>query len=74
MTTVTLSQIEDELRHVPTDKLPLVYKLVRELSRTEPTGPHPDLEALAGTWTPQETEDFLKAIKDFETVDARLWQ
>ena len=34
---------------------------------------HDDLDALAGTWTPQEAQDFENAIAPLEQVDPDLW-
>ena len=34
---------------------------------------HDDLDALAGTWSPEEADDFLKATEDFNRVDENLW-
>jgi hypothetical protein len=33
-----------------------------------------DLDALAGTWSAEEADEFLKAIADFEQADEKLWQ
>jgi hypothetical protein len=33
-----------------------------------------DLDILAGTWTTEETQEFLTAIADFNQVDEKLWQ
>jgi len=33
-----------------------------------------DLDALAGTWSPQEAEEFAVAARGFEEVDPSLWQ
>jgi hypothetical protein len=33
-----------------------------------------DLDALAGSWTREEAEEFATAVADFEQIDASLWQ
>lgn len=33
-----------------------------------------DLDSLAGTWSEEQANEFLKAIADFERVDEKLWQ
>ncbi len=33
-----------------------------------------DLDALAGSWSKQEAEEFAAAVKGFEEVDPSLWQ
>jgi hypothetical protein len=33
-----------------------------------------DLDHLAGTWTKEETEEFLKNIAEFEHIDPNLWR
>ena len=37
-----------------------------------PAPPYRDLDALAGTWSDEEAEEFLSAIADFERVDEGL--
>ncbi len=32
-----------------------------------------DLDALAGTWTDREADDFLRDVSDFDKVDENLW-
>jgi hypothetical protein len=39
----------------------------------EPESNH-DLDALAGSWTREEAEEFAAAVADFEQIDASLWQ
>ena len=33
-----------------------------------------DLDALAGSWSRQEAEEFAAAVRDFEEIDPSLWQ
>lgn len=33
-----------------------------------------DLDALAGTWSQEEAEEFAEAIRDFSKVDESLWK
>jgi len=33
-----------------------------------------DLDYLAGTWSKEETEDFLKSIEHFNKIDEELWK
>jgi hypothetical protein len=33
-----------------------------------------DLDALAGSWSPAEVEEFAAAVQSFEEIDASLWQ
>jgi hypothetical protein len=33
-----------------------------------------DLDALAGSWSREDAEEFLAAVRDFEEVDPSLWQ
>jgi len=35
---------------------------------------HSDLDHLAGTWSAQESDDFLRATAAFGTVDAEMWK
>jgi hypothetical protein len=33
-----------------------------------------DLDALAGTWSEQDTAQFLQAVANFDTIDPELWR
>lgn len=33
-----------------------------------------DLDALAGSWSRQDAEEFLAAVRSFEEIDPSLWQ
>ena len=33
-----------------------------------------DLDALAGSWTREEAEEFAAAVADFEQIEASMWQ
>jgi hypothetical protein len=33
-----------------------------------------DLDYLAGTWTEEEAESFMKAAEDFNKIDSELWK
>lgn len=33
-----------------------------------------DLDYLAGTWTEEEAESFMKATEDFNKIDSELWK
>ena len=35
---------------------------------------HHDLDALAGTWSDEEADNFLNATADFNRIDETLWQ
>ena len=35
---------------------------------------HHDLDSLAGTWSDEESESFLRSVEDFNRIDAKLWQ
>lgn len=34
---------------------------------------HHDLDSLAGTWSPEEAEEFSRHTQDFEKIDKELW-
>jgi plasmid stability protein len=44
------------------------------LDRRSPRRRHGDLDALAGTWSEQEAEEFARAVEPFERVDPELWR
>jgi plasmid stability protein len=59
-----------------------IEELVRQILRNSVTLEQPraedqihhDLDELAGTWSAEDTDEFLAAIADFEQVDVHLWQ
>jgi len=56
----------------------LVIQLIREgvgTKRPEVSrAPFGDLDKLAGTWSKDEADQFMKAVADFEQIDRDLWQ
>ena len=52
----------------------LIHQGIASAQKSSPLQTYHDLDSLAGTWTDEEAEEFLKAIADFEQVDEALWQ
>ena len=55
----------------------LVELIQRYAGVTARGGRHPlhrDLDDLAGTWTPEDAQDFDESQRAFETVDKDLWR
>jgi hypothetical protein len=52
----------------------IVLELIHQGIKSSWLRTYHDLDALAGTWSDQETDEFLGAIADFEQVDEKLWQ
>ncbi|MHC4548610.1 MAG: hypothetical protein ACYTEZ_07515 [Planctomycetota bacterium] len=46
--------------------------LAEDKDRREVVGD--SLDALVGTWTPQESRAFAKAVRDLERIDPALWK
>ena len=62
---------EAERRGVTIEQV--VLELVRLGIRIFPLKTHHELDDLAGTWTDDEADAFLRAVAPFEQVDEELW-
>jgi hypothetical protein len=65
---------EAERRGVSTERF--VLQLIRKaifFERSQLQTYH-DLDALAGTWSEEQENEFLNVLADFEQVDEKLWQ
>jgi hypothetical protein len=73
----TARWIEEEAQRRGVSAETVVLELIRKGIKVEqhprPENHH-DLDSLAGTWSAEEADEFLKAIADFEQVDERLWR
>jgi len=65
-------RLEADRRGITIEELAL--ELVQRGMATLQAPPYHDLDALAGTWSKEEAEAFLKAISEFEQVDEKLWR
>ena len=54
--------------------LSLIHQAVRQETDISKLPEYHDLDHLAGTWTKEETEEFLENIADFEHIDSNLWR
>lgn len=63
-------RIEAERRGITIEEL--VLELVQQGIENLATPPYHDLDALAGTWSKEQEDEFLKAIAEFEQVDGIL--
>lgn len=67
-------QQESRRRGVKVEEMALA--LIRKGIRAERAAlpEYHDLDALAGTWSDEEANEFLKNTADFEKIDEALWQ
>ena len=65
-------RIEAERRGITIEEL--VLELVQQGIESLEAPPYHDLDALAGTWSKEQADEFLKAIAEFEQVDEKLWR
>ena len=65
-------RLEANRRGITVEELAL--ELVQQGMENMEGPPYHDLDALAGTWSKEEAEVFLKAIAEFEQVDEKLWR
>ncbi len=75
---VTAKRLRSEAKRRGLSINSLVIQLIREgvgTKRPEVSrAPFSDLDRLAGTWSKDEAERFMKAVSDFEQIDRDLWQ
>ena len=74
----TARWIEEEARRrgvsAETVVLELIHKGINLERQHAHLETHHDLDSLAGTWSAEEADEFLKAIADFEQMDEKLWR
>ncbi len=70
---VQLDQLKEQARQ---QGISLNRLVLRRLTgdTSEPNTRHHDLDALAGTWSEQESDAFSAAIAPLEQIDPELWQ
>ena len=71
-TSVTWIEQESKRRGLPIEQITL--ELIQQAIQNARLKTYHDLDALAGTWTDKEADEFLSVIADFERVDESLWQ
>lgn len=54
--------------------LSLIYKAARRETESPGDRKYHDLDHLAGTWTDEEMEEFLRNTTDFEKIEPELWK
>jgi plasmid stability protein len=74
----TVHWLDAEARRRGIDVERIVIELIHQGAKSSPQqeerpGFH-DLDALAGTWTQEDAEEFHKATADFRKVDETLWR
>ena len=74
----TASRLKAEARRQGMSTNTFLLRLIRQqLDLTAPhraPRQHRDLDYLAGTWSAEETSEFLKALADFNAIDLELWR
>lgn len=84
MKTITLRNLPPDLRRriereaeaTGASYAKTVIRLLRAatgLSGSPPVVRHDDLDDLAGTWSPEEGEEFERVLAEQRTIDAELW-
>lgn len=69
-------RIEQEARATGASYAKTVIRLLRVatgLSGSRQAVRHDDLDALAGTWSPEEGQEFERALTEQRTIDPELW-
>ncbi len=84
MKTLTLRGIDDDLDQKIREKSKLngesinktALKLIKSALGLQGSKPFPvyhDLDALAGTWTKEEAEEFKDAVKELDEIEKDMW-
>ena len=85
MTTMTLRGVDDAIAAVLKEKArqeetsvnAVMLRILREslgIDKKKRTAVYNDLDSLAGTWSSQDSDDFLRATAVFEKVDEDMWK
>lgn len=85
MTTMTLRGVDDTIAAVLKEKArqeetsvnAVMLRILREslgIDKKKRTAVYNDLDSLAGTWSSQESDDFMRATAVFEKVDEEMWK
>lgn len=85
MTTMTLRGVDDAIAAVLKEKArqeqtsvnAVMLRILREslgIDKKKRSAVYNDLDSLAGTWSSQESDDFLRATAVFEKVDENMWK
>lgn len=85
MTTMTLRGVDDTIAAVLKEKArqeetsvnAVMLRILREslgIDKKKRSAVYNDLDSLAGTWSSQESDDFLRATAVFEKVDEDMWK
>ncbi len=85
MTTMTLRGVDDTIaallkeraRQEDTSVNTLMLRILREslgIDKKKRSAVYHDLDSLVGTWSSQESDDFLRATAVFEKVDEDMWK
>ena len=73
---ITRTWLQQESRRRGVNLEEMVLTLIREGMQAERTTlpEYHDLDALAGTWSDADANEFLRNTADFEKIDEALWQ
>lgn len=85
MTTMTLRGVDETIAAVLKEKArqeetsvnAVMLRILREslgIDKKKRSAVYNDLDSLAGTWSSQESDDFLRATAVFEKVDEDMWK
>ena len=85
MTTMTLRGIDDNIAAVLKERAKqeetsvnaVMLRIIKEslgIEKKKRTAVYNDLDHLAGTWSAEESDDFLRATAVFEKVDEDMWK
>ena len=85
MTTMTLRGVDETIAAVLKEKArqeetsvnALMLRILREslgIDKKKRSAVYNDLDSLAGTWSSQESDDFLRATAVLEKVDEDMWK
>ena len=73
----TAAWLDERARRRGVDVERIVIEMIHRGIESEHQAPlqaHHDLDALAGTWSPEEAEEFFRATSGFGEIDEGLWR
>ncbi len=74
---LTIKALKEKAKQEGTSVNAALVKLLQEvlgLKKKKRATVYNDLDHLAGTWSDKDYKEFLKKVKDFETIDETMWK
>jgi len=73
----TITALKEKAKQEGTSINAALVKILRKelgIEKKKHTAVYHDLDHLAGTWDKKDLAEFQKNVKDFETIDEKMWK